>query len=533
QPHGDLDIDCTECHTLEAWTPLRSPLSFDHDDTGFGLFGAHDAATCSDCHETLVFSHVPTACADCHDDAHRGELGFACESCHDAHSWENRRALFDAHNQSLFPLLGTHATLDCESCHGGQQPFEFATTPTECAGCHFEDYQASTDPDHADAGFSLDCEECHAPLAATWQQALFIHPSSFLLRGAHRRIGCSSCHEGSFAGTPSDCFSCHRQDYDQTTDPDHQRSGFPTDCEDCHNENTWQDARFDHSITAFVLSGAHRPLDCNACHSQGFTGTPTDCVACHRQDYNQTTEPDHRAAGFSTSCEICHGQGSWEGAEFDHDSTVFRLSGAHRPLDCDDCHAAGFAGTPTDCVACHRQDYNQTTDPNHQAAGFPTACERCHGTATWEGATVDHDTTRFPLTGSHRGIDCEACHRGGSFAGTPTDCVACHRSEYDQTSNPNHQAAGFPLTCDSCHGTQRWQGAVFAHFFPIDSGAHSQLDCSECHFNPNNYAAFTCTNCHEHQQGEMNDKHDEVGGYVYESSACLACHPDGREHDDD
>ena len=27
----------------------------------------------------------------------------------------------------------------------------------------------------------------------------------------------------------------------------------------------------------------------------------------------------------------------------------------------------------------------------------------------------------------------------------------------------------------------------------------------------------------------MDDEHDGVTGYVYESGACYACHPDGRE----
>jgi hypothetical protein len=30
----------------------------------------------------------------------------------------------------------------------------------------------------------------------------------------------------------------------------------------------------------------------------------------------------------------------------------------------------------------------------------------------------------------------------------------------------------------------------------------------------------------------MDDEHDDVGGYVYESTACYTCHPDGEEGDD-
>src|SRR5688572_9497401 len=36
-PHGDLAGDCATCHTAEGWSPLRKPLPFDHQGTGFPL----------------------------------------------------------------------------------------------------------------------------------------------------------------------------------------------------------------------------------------------------------------------------------------------------------------------------------------------------------------------------------------------------------------------------------------------------------------------------------------------------------------
>ena len=51
----------------------------------------------------------------------------------------------------------------------------------------------------------------------------------------------------------------------------------------------------------------------------------------------------------------------------------------------------------------------------------------------------------------------------------------------------------------------------------------------ECHLRPDNFAFFSCIDCHEHRKSEMDNKHDEVPGYVWESEACLSCHPDGRE----
>ena len=39
----------------------------------------------------------------------------------------------------------------------------------------------------------------------------------------------------------------------------------------------------------------------------------------------------------------------------------------------------------------------------------------------------------------------------------------------------------------------------------------------------------TCTTCHANP--ETDNQHGGVGGYVYESNACLACHPTGNEDD--
>ena len=126
--------------------------------------------------------------------------------------------------------------------------------------------------------------------------------------------------------------------------------------------------------------------------------------------------------------------------------------------------------------------------------------------------------------------DCDECHSDG-FAGTPTDCNACHSADYDNTNDPDHQAAGFPRDCEECHDTSGWGGANFNHAFPIYSGNHRQGqawdECSDCHPNAGNFGVFDCTACHS--RGEMDDEHDDVGGYVYDSIECLACHPDGEE----
>jgi hypothetical protein len=459
-----------------------------------------------------------------------GDDDLDCAGCHTTEGWSPLAdpIEFD-HAETGFPLEQGHGKAECVSCH---QSLVFSYVPTACVDCH-------SDPHRGELGF--DCEGCHRPSGWDNRRSIWdIHGATlFPLTGVHATLDCASCHRREppfeYALTPTDCFSCHLQDYQRADEPDHVSAGFPTECQFCHNTIEWDDADFgggfgfDHSAF-FQLTGTHATLDCSDCHVDGFAGTPTDCVGCHISDYNATRDPNHQQSGFSTNCEDCHGTVSWEGAVVDHQS-FFPLTGQHRGLDCSDCHQNGFEGTPTDCVACHRDDYNATSDPNHAQAGFGTNCEDCHNTNGWEGAVVNHDAF-FRLTGSHRNLDCDECHSDG-FAGTPTDCYACHRDDYNATNDPDHEAAGFPRDCEECHNTNSRSGASINHpQFPIGPGSEHREgsvwnSCSDCHPNPSNFGVFDCLSCHE--RDEMDDEHEDEDGYVYQSPACLDCHPTGEE----
>ena len=387
-PHGEMAGECTTCHTPEGWSPLRKPLAFDHRGTGFPLEAAHSQASCRDCHRSLIFSQVGTACADCHRDAHRGELGGRCESCHGTESWTNRQEFFRVHNRTRFPLLAAHARLDCEACHGGQQPQQFVGTSTECVSCHQADYDGAKDPNHRALRLSRECTQCHSIASSSWEGGAF-------------------------------------------------------------------------------------------------------------------------------------------GSSFPHPET-FPLTGAHGSLGCDRCHASGFSGTSRQCVSCHRADFDGASDPNHKAGGFSTECQSCHNDRGWTPATFDHGLSGFPLTGAHSRVDCGSCHEGGRFSGTPSNCVACHRRDYDNASNPNHRNAGFPEGCQACHSTNAWRPADFDHdrFFPLTRD-HGGIPCQNCHQNPGNFRSFQCLTCHERER--MDDKHEDVRGYQYQSQSCYSCHPRGVE----
>lgn len=391
--------------------------------------------------------------------------------------------------------------------------------------------RAQTNPHGND---DLDCAACHDE--ASWSVAdrplQFDHATTgFPLLGRHADVACRSCHRDlAFAHVGTSCADCH-------TDPHRLRLG--TDCAACHVPAGWTDRdqmRRRHDETRLPLVGAHERVDCDACHREppgsDFAGTPTDCYACHAADYAATTAPAHAGSGFGTDCVSCHGvfNATWGRGDFLH-AAVFPLVGAHARAACADCHALGYAGTPTDCAACHQGDYGGATDPAHAAAGFSTDCAACHATEAWRPSTFDHAASGFPLTGEHRNATCIACHAAG-YTGTPTECVACHQDDYDGTTDPAHSAAGFPADCITCHTTTGWEPSNWNHdtLFPIYSGRHREEwnTCADCHTAPSNYAVFECIFCHEHNRADTDDDHNEVSGYQYLSTACFDCHPRGE-----
>ncbi|RMF75114.1 MAG: hypothetical protein D6738_04630 [Acidobacteria bacterium] len=465
-----------------------------------------------------------SAAQDDDEDYPHGDFIEDCALCHGDDGWKPARISpeFDHGRLSRFELVGAHRTADCRACHAS---LVFADAPTDCNACHQDVHLGELGPD---------CARCHVPRSFIDRRNFVqMHTETrFPLVGSHLAADCEACHTPQPAGArrwvglAPECETCHIDDYRATTDPDHVNSGFPTDCGACHTPIGWTTARFDHALTGFPLVGAHRGLDCAQCHvGDTFSGTSVDCFSCHQADYERTTNPDHGAAGFPTDCALCHGPTGWKDADFDHALTDFPLTGAHLAVDCTRCHVGGvYTGTPTDCYACHQGDYERTTDPNHVTAGFPTDCAQCHTTSGWGGANFDHDATNFPLTGSHRALDCTACHAGGVYAGTPTDCYACHQGDYERTTDPNHVTAGFPTDCVACHDTSSWAGATFDHDatnFPL-TGAHRALDCTACHAGGVYAGTPTdCYACHRDDYERTTDPNHAAAGFPTD---CTQCH---------
>ena len=310
--------------------------------------------------------------------------------------------------------------------------------------------------------------------------------------------------------------------------------GLTISCQECHNAEGWKidmkSLSFNHDQTGFHLVGQHKAIGCKQCHlSLEFKKTGNNCIDCHTDIHAQTLGPD---------CGRCHTPSSWVVNDITgmHMRGRFPLVGAHVTADCFSCHKDAksnfllFGPLGVQCIDCHRDNYNSTTNPNHINSDFSTNCIECHNMTafSWTGADINHNF--FPLTAGHDIKECQKCHKSGSYANTSPACISCHQPDYSSTNNPGHAALQFSTNCSECHTTNPgWRPADYkdhdSKSFPIYSGSHKGQwgVCSDCHPNSSNYGQYTCINCHKDGQ------HEGVPGYAYNNEACLACHPTGSK----
>ncbi|MBK8702032.1 MAG: hypothetical protein IPN29_21665 [Saprospiraceae bacterium] len=307
------------------------------------------------------------------------------------------------------------------------------------------------------------------------------------------------------------------------------------DCASCHSPENWsykaKTASFDHGKDAgYPLYGQHADLECRSCHtSLEFKTTQTSCIYCHTDIHQKTVGID---------CARCHSAQSWfvDNITLLHELTSFPLTGVHAILHCDVCHRSEsllrFSSTGVECIDCHRQDYLNAKVPDHVAQQYSLSCATCHSLTGngWNEGTILHSF--FPLEGGHNLSDCIKCHTSGNYSGLNPQCISCHQSDFTAAKDPDHSQ--FSTQCNNCHSLiPGWRPASFKSHdtsFPIYSGNHKGEwnQCTDCHLTANNYASFSCTDCHEHNNsGNLAKEHDEVGGYAFDGRACYECHPRG------
>jgi hypothetical protein len=517
--------ECVNCHAPTDWGSGK----FNHDATRFPLTGAHRSTDCVRCHANNQYAGTPLECVACHQTDYAATTTpkhtlptfvSTCTTCHSTIAWSP--SAFN-HDQTQFPLAGAHRSATCAQCHGDGVYRGKATT---CVPCHQTDFNNTTTPKHTLPTFVSTCESCHTVTA--WSPSSFKHDQTqFPLTGAHRAVTCQQCHsDGVYAGKATTCVSCHQTDYNTAANPSHSQARFPTDCTGCHTTTAWSPSLFDHGLTQFPLTGAHKAATCAQCHADGvYAGKPMTCASCHQTDYNTTTNPKHTLPTFVSTCQTCHTTTAWLPSSFNHDQTQFPLTGAHKAVTCALCHADGvYAGKPMACASCHQTDYNNTTNPKHTLPTFVATCQGCHTTTAWSPASFNHDQTQFPLTGAHKAATCAQCHADGVYAGKPTTCTPCHQTDYNNTTNPKHTLPTFVATCQSCHTTTAWSPASFNHDltkFPL-TGAHKAATCAQCHAD-GVYAGkpTTCVPCHQTDYNTTtNPKHTPASF----PSTCNTCH---------
>jgi hypothetical protein len=373
--HRTFPGDCGLCHVPERWDVMRPDLVYDHEkETGFALEGAHREARCLRCHNDRgpVSAYVARGCGGCHPDPHASSLGLDCQRCHSQVSWRPQ-GLIAEHARTRFPLYGVHAVTPCESCHLQAPAGQYRGAPAQCELCHQKDLARATSPDHAASGWTTRCERCHTPTA--WAGAAIRH-DFFPLTGGHAGLQCTRCHtSGAYGPIPSDCYSCHRANYESAAN--HVAQSYSTTCQTCHTTAGWTGAAIRHDL--FPLTGGHAGLQCAQCHTGGsYTSTPSDCYSCHQTNYQGAA--NHTALNLSHACTTCHTTTAWTPSTFRH---TFPITGVHN-VACSSCHTGGSASTFS-CIDCHTHNRTDTDGHHDDVRGYSydsAACYRCHPNGT-------------------------------------------------------------------------------------------------------------------------------------------------------
>ncbi len=288
---------------------------------------------------------------------------------------------------------------------------------------------------------------------------------------AHAQLSgrCGACHAPPWdrAGMTGRCIACHRDVEREVATRDtgsvHGALATTDRCQGCHSEHLgaagaitsmqgFDDAhgRLGFSLDAHRRTSDGAPFGCADCHDgQRFTFADARCESCHR-DYQPQFVTAH-VATWGTDCRSCHdGRDRFSRGAFAHDTTAFRLDGAHTRASCDACHTgtrtlAGYREAPVRCVGCHQDD-----DTHRGEMG--SDCGSCHNTVRWDDATFAHDA--FPLDHGGEGqIACRTCHEDAGNYKSYT-CYNCHEHSRERVAR-QHRGEVRQTNLDDCLACHR------------------------------------------------------------------------------
>ena len=307
--------NCDKCHTPDSW--IVNNITEIHQQSRFPLVGVHSMKDCQKCHKSESlhrYEVLGVECIDCHRENYlattkpnhvSSNMSTDCSQCHYIYSYNWGVAGF---NHNLFPLKLGHSNVDCSKCHVNNN---FTNTPTDCYACHQGNYNSATNPVHSGGCFSTNCLLCHNTNPG-WKPVTLQHNNYFSLTLGHSNVECSKCHVNNNCNVPTDCYSCHKQNYNATTNPVHTPGCYSTDCLKCHTTIPgWKPTSFNHNSYFPISSGDHSGISCIECHTNP-ANCNYSCIDCHEHSQSSMNSEHNGVNGYSwvsSKCYFCHPTG--------------------------------------------------------------------------------------------------------------------------------------------------------------------------------------------------------------------------------
>jgi hypothetical protein len=349
---------CSQCHNENSTSWKVS--TFDHNRTRYPLLGKHAALSCERCHPpNQKLKKMPFArCDDCHrKDPHNGQFDRDCSACHVVQGF--RETIYN-HDSGRYPLTGKHRSVACKKCHypvGNSKTVIYKPLVTNCSGCHKDIHLRQ---------FEKKCDACHTTDGFKRGFLQFDHQrnSNYPLQGKHTTVPCEKCHlmkKENFPGgfgeavryrpLSDKCSACHE---------DFHQGQLKNDCRKCHGFDSFKSVvSFDHQQTRFPLDLLHKTVDCAKCHPRvrlttvdgtiketiKYKSVGTTCMDCHRSFDHSTTAFTLTGRHRDQDCGKCHNQ------KTPHTRKTRKIRGGE--FACRHCHASPHPGNLSQCVECH------------------------------------------------------------------------------------------------------------------------------------------------------------------------------------
>lgn len=440
--------------------------------------------------------------------------------------------------------------LQCTSCHSQIVQGEHITvTESSCFICHFKESEFY--PRIAD------CMHCHRRENLIKEDTSRYNHSPVFDNG----FTCDQCHSNTILGDGDvpreNCYKCHwetdRLEKYEDTDLMHTMhiASNKIECNQCHSE-------IQHKIVKDIKTIA----DCETCHTdyhkaqidlfigEGGKGIPhsvpnvmlnkgLSCKGCHI--FHEKKEKGELESDTFVSdekaCETCHGSGfarilkDWEistSKKLSEIKTILsRARGEiRRSRKAEKAKAESLLEESYFNIelvelgkSVHNMEFSQellsvsyskikealsVIGSSYKPAKFsgtseeiPTQCSNCHM------GIEEINKEVFGLNFPHKShlieqkIHCDTCHsnvrKHGEFVATKQSCAVCHHRDLPKDKD-----------CSLCHTLQNtvYKGGNLKGFsFPKDVMSEAEVECSDCHRNPQNRIfrsdAKTCAGCHD------------------------------------